>query len=102
MTVMDCADPSLQVDRRTETISPLQALALLNDGLVLVCSEALARSVEAAGPEPAGQLNQMFQRTLNRLPSDLERNILSDIQQREGNISVARILFNLNEFAFLD
>lgn len=102
MTVMDCADPSLQVDRRTETISPLQALALLNDGLVLVCSEALAKRAEECSANPPDQIDQMFQWTLNRLPSDPERQILADIQQRDGNIAVARIMFNLNEFAFLD
>ncbi|MCA8994083.1 MAG: DUF1553 domain-containing protein [Planctomycetaceae bacterium] len=99
MTVMDCADPSMQVERRNETNSPLQALALLNDGLVLVCSEALAKQAEANG-DPGTQLDTMFLQVLQRRPTDEELEVLSGIQQRDGNVALARILLNLNEFAF--
>lgn len=103
MTVMDCADPSMQVERRNETISPLQALALLNDGLVLVCSEALAQRVEReAGPEAPQQLHRMLELVLNRQPSPQELSLLTEIQARDGNVALARILFNINEFAFQD
>ena len=35
MTTLDCADPSMIVDKRSETVTALQALALLNNKLVL-------------------------------------------------------------------
>ncbi|MCA9056135.1 MAG: DUF1553 domain-containing protein, partial [Planctomycetaceae bacterium] len=42
MTVLDCADPSMLVDRRSQTVSPLQALTLLNSGLSLTMSRHFA------------------------------------------------------------
>ena len=36
MTTLDCADPSLLVDKRNESLSALQALVLLNNGFMLV------------------------------------------------------------------
>jgi hypothetical protein len=35
MTALDCADPSMRVDRRNETLTPLQALAMLNSRLTV-------------------------------------------------------------------
>ena len=46
MTVLDCADPSMQVEKRTETLSPLQALALFNNGFMLTMARHLAGRVE--------------------------------------------------------
>ena len=46
MTTLDCADPSLQVDKRNETLSALQALALLNNGFMLTMSKHMAERVE--------------------------------------------------------
>ena len=36
MAALDCADPSMLVDKRSQTITPVQALALLNDQLTVV------------------------------------------------------------------
>ncbi len=46
MTSLDCADPSMRVDRRNESLSALQALALLNNGFVVT----QARHFFRAGP----------------------------------------------------
>ena len=51
MAVLDCADPSMQVDKRNETGSPLQALALYNNGLMLTLARHLAARVENAGSD---------------------------------------------------
>ena len=51
MAALDCADPSMQVDRRNETGSPLQALALYNNGFMLT----LARHLADAGANGAGR-----------------------------------------------
>jgi hypothetical protein len=42
MTVMDCADPSMQVAKRDETISPLQSLAMLNNPLMMTMAKHFA------------------------------------------------------------
>src|SRR5262245_33885130 len=45
MTTLDCADPSMRVDKRNESLSPAQALAMLNDGLMLAMSKRFAERV---------------------------------------------------------
>jgi hypothetical protein len=103
MTVLDCADPSMQVDRRTQTVSPLQALSQLNDGLVLVCSAALAQRVEQeATGDVSQQIERMLQLTLQRNPSPAEATLLQQLAEEAGTAAVARVLLNLNEFSFLE
>jgi hypothetical protein len=46
MTSMDCADPSMRVDKRNESLSPLQALAMLNNGFVVTQAQHLAARVQ--------------------------------------------------------
>ena len=41
MTALDCADPSMQVGRRNEGVSPLQALALMNNALIVTMASIL-------------------------------------------------------------
>ena len=53
MAALDCADPSMQVDKRNETLSPLQALALLNNGFMLTMAEALRRAGRSGPADPA-------------------------------------------------
>ena len=48
MTTLDCADPSMRVDKRNETLSALQALALLNNGFMVTMSQAL-RGADRSG-----------------------------------------------------
>ena len=47
MTALDCADPSMRVDKRNETLTPLQALALLNNGFMLAMAKHFAERVRA-------------------------------------------------------
>ena len=42
MTALDCADPSLAVDKRNETMTPQQALALLNNQLAVAMAKHFA------------------------------------------------------------
>ena len=48
MAALDCADPSILVDRRNQTITPLQALAQLNNQLMVVMAKHFAARVEKA------------------------------------------------------
>jgi mono/diheme cytochrome c family protein len=101
MTVLDCADPSLQVDKRTETLSPLQALALYNNGFMLTMARHLAERVEKAGPLPE-QITQAFRLCTGRSPSASEQTALVGYAQKHGLPNTCRILLNLNEFLFVD
>jgi hypothetical protein len=68
MAVLDCADPSMQVDRRNETGSPLQALALYNSGFMLTLARNLAARVARAGGV-AEQMTTACRLALDHLPS---------------------------------
>lgn len=103
MTVLDCADPSMRVDRRNESISPLQALALMNNGLTVTMAKHFAARVKnqlASGLE--GQVRRAFALALSREPSEDELAPLVDYASREGLENTCRILMNLNEFSFVD
>ena len=101
MTVLDCADPSLQVEKRTETLSPLQALALLNNGFMLTMAKHLAARVEKAGGPPE-QVAAAFRLALGRAPTADERAALAAHAKQHGLANACRVILNLNEFVFVD
>jgi mono/diheme cytochrome c family protein len=103
MTVLDCADPSMRVDRRNQSISALQALALLNNGLMLVQAKEFANRVtREAGQELSAQVTRAYQLAVGRDPDDAERDALIALGKSHGLENVCRTLFNLNEFVWID
>ena len=101
MTALDCADPSAQVDRRTETLSPLQALALYNDGFMLTAAKHLASAVESAGG-PEEQVAAAFLRAVGRAATATERTFMATYATHHGLANACRVILNLNEFVFVD
>jgi cytochrome c553 len=97
MTVLDCADPSMQVDKRTETLSPLQALALFNNGFMLTQAKHLAARVESKGG-----VAEAFRIAIGRQPSEVERQALEAYAKGHGLPNACRVILNLNEFVFVD
>jgi hypothetical protein len=94
MTVMDCADPSMRVDKRNESLSPLQALAMMNNGLTVAMAKHFAAH--------AGSVKRAFQLALAREPKPDELAALEDYAKREGLENTCRVILNLNEFSFVD
>jgi mono/diheme cytochrome c family protein len=102
MTALDCADPSMQVDKRNETLSALQALALLNDGFMLTMARHFAARVEKEGGEPGTKAKRAFRLALGRDPTPKELTELTAYTRLHGLANACRLLFNLNEFVFVD
>ena len=102
MTVLDCADPSMRVDKRNESLSPLQALAMMNNGLTVAMAKHFAARVQkdAAGLE--AQTKRAFALALSRDPTADELAPLLDYARREGLENTCRVILNLNEFSFVD
>jgi hypothetical protein len=98
MTTLDCADPSMQVDRRNESNSALQALAMLNNDLMVVMAKHYAQKLEHSG----APVEQAYFQCLGRVPTDEERDALREFVRKHGMANVCRVLFNLNGFAFED
>jgi hypothetical protein len=102
MATLDCADPSMSVDRRNETLNSLQALAFLNNRLVVTLSRHFASRVESLSSDPAIQVRHAFRLALSRNPAPAELDALVAYRKEHGLNNTCRLLFNLNEFTFID
>ena len=102
MTTLDCADPSISVPKRSETLTSLQALAMLNDAFMVRMAEHFAARVERDAKTREQQVRRAFELAVQREPSDDELSWLLDAADRLGMANVCRLILNLNEFVFLD
>jgi mono/diheme cytochrome c family protein len=103
MTALDCADPSMRVDKRNESLSPLQALALLNNGFMLTQARHFAARVEREQPDDlARQVARAHALALGRAPSAEVAAELAAYARTHGLPALCRVLLNLNEFSFVD
>jgi hypothetical protein len=101
MTMLDCADSSQSTPRRTETLTSLQALSLLNNNFNLTMARHFAARVEteSAGTSPS---TRAFELVTGRQPTHSERQQLDAYLQKHGLPNLCRVLFNSSEFVFLD
>ena len=103
MTSLDCADPSMRVEKRNESLSAIQALALLNNGFMTTQAvEFAARVAREAGDDPDAQVDRALRIAFGRAPTDEERGVLVEVLRSHGLPAVCRTLVNLNEFTFVD
>jgi len=104
MTALDCADPSMRVDKRNESLSPLQALAMMNNGLMVSMARHFAARVERDTPEAGldARIRRAFLLALARLPGEDETMALARYARENGLENACRVVLNLNEFSFID
>jgi mono/diheme cytochrome c family protein len=102
MTTLDCADPSMQVGKRNESLSPLQALALLNNGLMVTMAKHFAAKLEAGGGDVMAQIERGFYDATGRKPAKDETQKLVAYAKEFGMTNTCRVILNLNEFNFVD
>lgn len=103
LTALDCADPSMRVDKRNQGLSPNQALALLNNGFMLAQAGRFAARVRAAaGDDVKAQVDHAVRLALGRRPTATESAQLAALAAEHGLANACRVLLNLNEFTFVD
>jgi mono/diheme cytochrome c family protein len=102
MTTLDCADPSMQVDKRNETITPQQSLALMNNMFMLQMANDFALDLRQSTKDPRSQIQQLYLRALGRAATPEELAAIEPYLQQHGLENVCRLVFNLNEFLFVD
>jgi hypothetical protein len=102
MTTLDCADPSMQVARRNESVSPLQALTLMNNSLVLAMSKHFAAKLEKADGTLEAKVRSAYYEATGRPPGLSDQGALVAYARDHGLTNFCRLLFNLNEFTFVD
>lgn len=103
MTALDCADPSLRVDKRNESVSPAQALAMLNNSFMVTQAQQFAvRVAKEAGPSRPAQVERAFRLAFGHAPSAAQTTRLAAFTQERGLPNLCRLILNLNEFVFVD
>ena len=102
MESLDCADPSLLVPKRNSTLTAVQALALLNDPLVIEQTRRFADRLRSAGRGPASQIGTAVRIALGRAASETEITELGAHARQHGLEHAVRLLLNSNEFIFVD
>ncbi|MCA9200665.1 MAG: DUF1553 domain-containing protein, partial [Planctomycetales bacterium] len=103
MQTLDCADPSESVAKRDTTLTALQALAMLNNKLVVCMAEHFAARAAANYPNDlSGQVNFIHQEALGRIPDETTQAELIEFTQQFGLEYTCRVILNLNEFVFVD
>ncbi len=102
METLDCPDASQLAARRTESVTALQALAMMNNPFVIRQSEHLAARLERERPNLPQQIERLYELTLHRIPNEREQAALSHYATQHGLANACRILLNSNELMFID
>jgi len=102
MDALDCADASQLIAARNVSISPLQALALLNDTFILFHSDALAKRLQGENADLKFQLGALYRVALCREATAPEIARLLPYTEKYGLVNACRLILNSSEFLFVD
>jgi hypothetical protein len=99
---LDGADPNLNTPVRGTTQTALQALVLLNDPFMVKQAELFAERLKSTGNDAGQQIDLACRLCFGRLPMPEERRLLVNHALKHGLANTCRVLFNANEFVFID
>ncbi len=102
LETLDCADPNINVPVRNTTLTALQALALLNNPFMVQQAEHFATRLRKLESEPGKQVDAAYRLAFGRAPSAEERTALTAFVGQHGLANACRLIFNANEFMFVD
>jgi DNA-binding TFAR19-related protein (PDSD5 family) len=102
MESLDCPDASLLTPKRNTTLTALQALAMLNDPLMLKQVESFAQRLRDLRTDLTRQVQQAYWLAVARAPTQQELALLVSYTNKHGLENFCRLLFNSNEFMFVD
>jgi hypothetical protein len=103
LDTFDCPDPATTAPHRTVTTTPLQALAMLNNALILRMAERFAQRLQFEVPGDAlGQITRAYLLAYGRGPSLEEVKQAHAVVNRHGLAALGRAIFNSNEFLYID
>jgi hypothetical protein len=83
-------------------LTALQALALLNDPFFVRQAEHFAARLAASRSDLRGQIELAFRLALCRPPTTEESAALRNYAEQFGMPNLCRVIFNSNEFLFVD
>jgi hypothetical protein len=98
LDTFDCPDPSAKAPKRAVTITPLQALSLLNHYFVLDMAEHCADRVQSEAQTPRSQVDRLFGLVYGRTAEPTEMDQAEAFVKENTLADLCRVLFNSNEF----
>jgi hypothetical protein len=102
MTTLDCADPSLMVGRRNETLTPSQSLALLNNPFMVAMAKEWGGKLEKSSLDLSDQIQTALEEITGNKPDPAELKRWVSYAQTHGLENTCRWMLNMNAFLFVD
>ena len=102
MSTFDCADPSVLVGRRNQSVTPQQSLTMLNSGLTVTMANHFASKLEEKYDNLGEQTRRGFYEATGRPPTKSEQSAILEVARKHGLANACRLMLNLNEFSFVD
>jgi hypothetical protein len=103
LQIFDAPDSATSCPRRERSTVAPQALALMNGEFAVAQSEKFAERVKkAAGDSPEAAVETGFKLAFGRAPSAAERETALDYLKRNTLARYCLLLFNMNEFVYVD
>jgi mono/diheme cytochrome c family protein len=102
MESLDCPAGDTITPVRDNSVTVQQALAMWNDALVARRSEQLAARLRTMMPNTTEQVAAAVELTLGRRATTPELNDLVAYAEQHGLENLCRVIFNLNEFVFVN
>jgi hypothetical protein len=102
MDALDCPAGDQLAPTRSDSVTVQQALALWNNAFVARYAERFAESLQRTAPNLEAQVSLAFKRTLSRDPKPIELEQFVRYARESGLANSCRLLFNSNEFLFIN
>jgi hypothetical protein len=103
LDVFDCPDPSTKTPKRAVTVTPLQALTLMNNSFVLRMSDRFADRLQSeVGDDVHDLVRRAYQLAYNRNPDEEESNDAVSFVAAHTLSDFCRVIINSNEFLHVD
>jgi hypothetical protein len=109
LEVFDCPEITASVATRNSTTTPLQALTLMNDPLVLQQANVMTSTLydsfgfvaDTTPVKDRALVEVVYQRALQRNPTPREAKLAYKILTTQGRSRLCLLMFNLNEFVYV-
>jgi hypothetical protein len=102
MQTLDCPDASQFAPRRETSVTALQALAMLNDRMIIRQSEHIAERLSKDGAGLKDRVRRLYHLVLGRPATDGEVDAVCAYASKHGLDNAVRVLLNSNEFMFVE
>lgn len=98
LDALDCPAPSVLTPARRQTVTPLQALSLMNDTFVLRQAQKLAARVTIPSTERPAQIEAAWRLAFGRTPSEAELKQGAAVVAEADLVTLCWVLLNSSEF----